>query len=296
MPDERISLTDTRLVPGDALPPADWHAAFTAAFADYLIGPFQLTLAQWPGFLARQGVDLGLSRAAVADGRLLAFALTAPRPELPSPRWRLGTMGAVPAARGAGLAPRLLDDFLARAAAQGAQAVELEVFAANERAVRLYEGRGFAAVHPLRGYERAADAAPLAASAPAPQVVALDEAWAWLDEATQRLPDLPLQVTAPVLAVAAAAASPGTLQAWRAGDAQLVFADRPGEPLQLHGLVDHDPAQAGADALARALVEAFPGRVLRMPPLQRPDIGGDALARAGFVPQPLHQWLMRRAV
>ncbi|MFZ5547762.1 MAG: GNAT family N-acetyltransferase [Pseudomonadota bacterium] len=294
MPDPRASLT---LVPGTELPEADWHAAFTAAFSDYLIGPFRLTLAQWPGFLARQGVDLGLSRAAVVGGQLLAFALAAPRPGLHPPRWRLGTMGAVPEARGAGLAPRLLDDFLSRAAAHGAAFVELEVFAANERAVRLYQGRGFQIVHGLYGYERAAaaTAAPGAADVPAPQALALDDAWAWLDEAERRLPDLPLQVTSGVLAVAAAAA-PGTLHAWRAGEAQLVFAERPGEPVQLHGLVDRDPAQAGAHALANALAAAFPGRLLRMPALQRADIGGDALAAAGFVRQPMHQWLMRRAL
>lgn len=292
MPDDKIALT---LVPGHELPGTEWHAAFTAAFADYLIGPFQLSLAQWPGFLARQGVDLALSRAAVVDGHLLAFALAAPRPGLVPPRWRLGTMGAVPAARGAGLAPRLLDDFLARAAAHGAAVAELEVFAANERAVRLYQGRGFEVVHGLHGYERPTTAEPPAASeGPAPQPVTLDDAWAWLDEAERSLPDLPLQVTSPVLAVAAA--GPGVLRAWRLGSAQLVFADRPGEPLALLSLVDHDPAQAGAEALALAVAAAFPGRLLRMPPLQRADIGGDALERAGFVRQPLHQWLMRRAL
>jgi ribosomal protein S18 acetylase RimI-like enzyme len=295
MPDEQIELTQPVLVPGTGLPDAEWHGAFTDAFSDYLIGPFKLTQAQWPGFLARQGVDLALSRAAVVGGRLLAFALTAPRPGLRPPRGRLGTMGAVPAARGAGLAPRLLDDFLARAQAHGAGHAELEVFAANERAVKLYQRRGFEVVHGLYGYERAADAALAAGPLATPQAVPLDDAWAWLDEAERRLPDLPLQVTAPVLAVAAAA-SPAALQAWRTGDAQVVFADRPGEPVLLHSLVDADPAQAGAVALAQGLASAFPGRVLRMPPLQRADIGGDALERAGFVRQPLHQWLMRRAL
>jgi GNAT superfamily N-acetyltransferase len=286
-----IAPGEVTLLPGDALPAPDWHAAFTAAFADYLIGPFRISLAQWPGFLARQGVDLGLSRAAVWRGQLLAFALTAPRTGLATPRWRLGTMGAVPAARGAGLAPRLLDDFITRARAAGMAAVELEVFAANSRALRLYRGRGFEAVHGLHGFEHAAQA-PVTAAAPPVRAVALEQAWDWLAEAEQRDPELPLQVGAQVLAVAAAAA-PGTLHAWRAGEAQLVFADRPGEALALMSLVDHDPAQAGALALAQALVAAYSGRVLRMPALQRDDLGGLALERAGFVRQPLHQWWMR---
>jgi len=140
-----------RLLSAADLTPADLHAAFGAAFADYLIGPFSLPLAAWPGFLARQGVDLTLSRAALdGEGRILAFCLVAPRPALG--RWRLGTMGALPAARGSGAAPALLDDFIARAAAAGQGAVELEVFAQNARALRLYQGRGFAPLHELHGY------------------------------------------------------------------------------------------------------------------------------------------------
>ncbi len=283
------------LLPGTALPAAEWHAAFTEAFADYLIGPFVLSLEQWPGFLARQGVDLGLSRAAVVDGRIRAFALVAPRPA--RGRWRLATMGARPAARGSGAAPALLQDFVARARAAGVPTVELEVFAANERAVRLYQRHGFAIAHPLRGYERA-PAAPQAAPAPdAGEPVALDAAWAWLDEADATLADLPLQVTAPVLRVAAAAApADAPLQAWRHGPAQLVFAEQPRQAaVAVHSLIDPAPGQPGAQRLAEALAARYPGHTLRVPPLLRPDLGGDALERAGWRPQPLHQWLMRRA-
>jgi ribosomal protein S18 acetylase RimI-like enzyme len=289
MPDDTAALT---LVPAPELSPADWHAAFTAAFADYLIGPFKLTLEQWPGFLARQGIELPLSRAAVVDGSLVAFALVAPRPA--RQRWRLGTMGALPAARGSGAAKRLLDDFIERGRTAGAAMLELEVFAANERGVHLYQGRGFEIVHPLRGYERSPS--PAATEVPAVQVVALDDAWAWLEEADARITDLPLQVTSRVLRVAAAAAPANKpLQAWRHGDAQLVFGEQPAGPvITLHSLVDCDPAQHGAEAFARALAVRYPGHTLRAPQLLRPDLGGDALQRCGFQPLPLHQWLMRR--
>ena len=291
MPDDTTAAT---LVRATDLPPADWHAAFTAAFADYLIGPFNLTLAQWPGFLARQGIDLALSRAAVVDGALVAFALVAPR--LERGRWRLGTMGALPAARGTGAAPALLDDFVNRARDSGVGMLELEVFAANERALRLYQGRGFEIAHPLRGYERAP--APAASEAPSMQPVTLDEAWAWLDTADTRIADLPLQVTSQVLRVAAAAApAEAPLQARRHGEAQLVFSEQPAQrTVTINSLVDLDPAQAGAQALAVALVARYPGHTLRVPALQRPDLGGDALQRIGFEQQRLHQWLMRRAL
>jgi ribosomal protein S18 acetylase RimI-like enzyme len=279
------------LVPGTKVAPAAWHAAFTAAFADYLIGPFELPLAQWPSFLARQGVDLGLSRAAVEAGAVLAFALVAPRPA--RRRWRLGTMGAVPAARGRGLAPALLDDFIARARARQVAAVELEVFAANERALRLYRRHGFETVQPLHGYERAPGPA---AAAPSVEGVTLDSAWRWLDEADARIADLPLQVTAPVLRrVAAAAPLDAPLQAWRHGEAQVVFGETGPHPaVVVHSLVDRDPALPGALALAQALAARYPRHTLRVPPLQRPDLGGEALQRAGWQPRPLHQWLMTR--
>ena len=291
MLNDTIALT---LVPAPDLAPADWHAAFTAAFADYLIGPFNLTLAQWPGFLARQGVDLTLSRAAVVDGLLVAFALVAPR--LERGRWRLGTMGALPAARGTGAAPALLDDFIARAHDAGVSTLELEVFAANERALRLYQGRGFEIVHPLRGYERAPG--PAASKAPSVQPVKLDDAWQWLAAVDARIADLPLQVTPQVLRVAAAAApADAPLQAWRHGEAQLVFSEQPAQrAVTVNSLIDLDPAQAGAQTLAQALVAQYPGHTLRVPALQRPDLGGDALQRVGFERQPLHQWLMRRAL
>jgi ribosomal protein S18 acetylase RimI-like enzyme len=291
MPNDTTALT---LVPAPDLSPADWHAAFTAAFADYLIGPFNLSLAQWPGFLARQGVDLALSRAAVVDGVLVAFALVAPR--LARGRWRLGTMGALPAARGTGAAPALLDDFIHRARCSGVGMLELEVFAANERALKLYQGRNFEIAHPLRGYERAPGLAT--SEAPAVQSATLDDAWRWLDAADANIADLPLQMTSQVLQVAAAAApADAPLQAWRHGEAQLVFSELPAQrAVVINSLVDLDPGQAGAQALALALIAKYPGHTLRVPALQRPDLGGDALQRVGFEPQRLHQWLMRRAL
>lgn len=280
------------LLPGDAIASTDWHAAFTAAFADYLIGPFQLTPAQWPGFLARQGVDLPSSRGWVVQGELRAFALVAPRAGIG--RWRLATMGAVPAARGSGAAAALLDDLVGRAREAGIATLELEAFAANERAVRLYRGRGFEVRHALIGHERPADA-----PAPSPAATGgetteptLAEAWAWLADAEQRIADLPLQVTGRALA-----SSPAPLRAWRRGHAQLVFGAGPTDrTITLHSLVDPQPAQADAEALVATLCAQWPGHALRVPALQRDDLGGRALARLGFAPAPLHQWLMTRPV
>ncbi len=281
-----MSQDPTLVVPAAELAPAPLHQAFVGAFADYLIGPFQTTLAQWPGLLARQGIDLGLSRVVLEgrDRQILAFAFVAPRPE--SGRWRLATMGALPAARGSGAAARLLDDVLARARAAGLAEAELEVFAQNERALRLYRGRGFEALHELHGYQ----ALPGRVAPAACEFRAVDHAaaLAWLrDEAQARLRDLPLQVTA------ASLQSASGVSAWQKGSAQLMFS-QPDEATVLVGsLIDWQPTQTDARALLQALRAEFPQATLRVPQLQRLDLGGQALRELGFETLPLHQLLMR---
>lgn len=273
-------------IPTDQLAPEALHAAFVRAFADYLIGPFNLTLDQWPGFALRQGLDLGLGRAAVdAQGQVLAFALVAPRPTLQ--RWRLGTMGAVPEARGSGAAVELLQDFVNRGREAGLKAVELEVFVQNERAARLYRRHGFVERHALHGWQRVADAGEV--RPPSAELACTHaDALAWLREAETTIPDLPLQVCAEVVSVL-----PMPWTTWRRGSAQLVFTGDRETGVIVRSLIDHNLAQHDAEALVQTLLAAYPGAKLSVPQLQRDDLGGEALQRCGFAVEPLHQALMR---
>lgn len=280
-------MTDFRLVPADTLPPAKLHAAFTAAFADYLLGPFRLPLEQWPRFLARQGVDLSLSRAALAGGEVRAFALTAPRADVAG--WRLGTMGALPASRGSGAARVLLDDFIERARETGRARVELECFAQNERALRLYRGRGFREVCELHGWRLDADAPRAGEADEGVRPLPLSQAYERIDTISRRRADLPLQVTP-----ASLQAQPAALQAWSCGDAVVVAGDGGPRQLTIHGLLDETPRQEGARRLLRHLLLSFPGHAIQVPQLQRDDLGGRALRELGFARQPLHQVLMHR--
>jgi GNAT superfamily N-acetyltransferase len=275
------------LVGADTLAPADLHAATVAAFADYLVGPFQMTLQQYGSFIGRQGVDLARSRAAVqADtGAIGAFAFVCPRAD--TGRWRLGVMGALPAARGTGAAPALLDDFIARAKAEGLPWVELECFAGNERALRLYRSRGFEAVCALNGWKAPDDAAPATAAATGVRPVDRATAFAWLAEADVRLADMPFPNTDRSLS-----AQERPLAFWQCGGAQLVFSVLEGTPTQVHSLIDHDPALRDAETLAHALRAAHPDAFA--PPILRDDLGGEALRRAGFAPHGMSQVLMKR--
>jgi predicted N-acetyltransferase YhbS/L-amino acid N-acyltransferase YncA len=281
-------MSDPVLIPTDQIAPEALHAAFGRAFADYVAGPFQLPLAQWTGFLQRQGIELALGRAVLDahSGAVQAFALVAPRPALA--RWRLGTMGAVPEARGHGAAVQLLEDFVQRGRAAGLAAVELEVFAQNTRALRLYRRHGFVEQHALQGWQGLghADGQDPVASAHA---VRTNAALAWLREAELRTADLPLQVGAELVQ-----RLPTGWSAWQRGSAQLVFSGDAALGIAVRSLIDLDPAQQDAESLIRALLAVHPGARITVPALQRPDLGGAALRRCGFAPEALHQFIMRR--
>jgi len=277
-------MNSATLVAADTRPETELHAATIAAFSDYLAGPFQMTLEQFPSFIARQGIDLARSRLAIHDGAVGAFAFVCPRPEVG--RWRLGVMAAVPAARGTGAAPALLDDFIARAGAEGLPWVELECFAQNERALRLYRSRGFEVISSLNGWKL-----PEGAGAPAPagdvRPVDRERALAWLAQADRRLEWLPFPNSNRCMA-----AQVRPLSFWQCGGAQLAFSVVEGTPTQIHSLVDLDPALRDAQVLARAVAAAHPDAFA--PPILRDDFGGEALRRAGFAPHGMSQVLMRR--
>lgn len=265
---------------------ADLHAANLAAFADYIAGPMHLPFDQWPSLIARQGIDLARSRVAVRAGAIASYAYACPRPDVG--RWRLAIMGALPAARGTGAAPALIDDFLARAKAEGMAHAELECFAANERALRLYRSRGFEVVCALNGW-KAPDASAPAGVPREVLAVAREAAFAWLDDAVHDVPWLPYQSTSRCLA-----AQVRPLTSWRCGSAQLVFSAVEGTQTVVHSIIDRDADMADAEVLARALAAAHPGTFA--PPIFRDDLGGDGFAQAGWVPHDLNQVLMRRVL
>ena len=285
-------MTDSMsIVPAAAVPPAALWAAFNAAFADYLIGPPQLPEAQWPAFLRRQGVELAFSRVALqGEHEVQAFALMGRFSDRFTLRTRVATMGARRETRGTGIAPRLLEQVITEARERGDAALELEVFAQNTVALRLYRAHGFEPVCELYGYESAAVSPEDWPPTQPPYQVTLEGAAAWLR--AHAAPDLPFQVSPPALD---ANATP-PLVAWRAGDAQLVFTARDAAHVSIASLFDASAAQADAQLLLRALRGQYPAATLRVPQLQRLDLGGRALEAVGFQRLPLYQLLMRHTL
>jgi hypothetical protein len=181
----------------------------------------------------------------------------------------------------------LLDDFVARAQAAGMRSVELECFAQNTRALRLYEGRGFREVDALHGWQHPGGSGVEPADVPVQ--VGLPDAFDWLGACLAAGVPLPLQVTPRSLR-----ALPLALQAWRRGQAQLVFSEGADARIQVHSLVDRVPAQQDARALAAALLARYARHAMQVPQLQRQAVGGAALESLGFERLPLQQLWLRR--
>lgn len=277
--------------PADSVDPAAMVDAFNAAFADYLIRFPPLDAEGWRLFVQRQGTDLALGRVALRGDEVVAFALVTPRPPA---RSRIAVMGARPGERGRGTAAWLLDDAIESARRRGERSIELEVFAQNPRAERLYRSRGLETVCALYGYTLDADATPAAASGTLtsgmPAEVRRDAAVRWLDETLRDASERwPWQVTG-----SAVAATPGEVTCWQLAGAQLVVRVPAEGAVSVVSLVDRDPAQAGAVALLAALRARWPGRALQAPQVQREDGPARAFEAAGWRRQPLHQWLLRR--
>ena len=279
------------VVSGADVAPQALAECFNASFAHYVAGTMVLDTAGLAHFLARQGADAALSRVAVdATGRPLGFVFIGRRHERDGVRCRVGAMGLLPEARGSGVAQHLLEGVIAEASARGDSAIELEVFAQNPRAHRLYRAFGFADVMPLYGYTCEASSVVAGGSRPIePQELALAAAADWL---ARQPADRPFQQSAHLLRTAAMR---GT--AWQAGTALVVFEAQPDNGVLALRVV-HEAGAAG-DSLAglvARLAADHAGLRLQMPALLAPQLGGDVLERLGFTRQPLHQYLMRRAL
>jgi RimJ/RimL family protein N-acetyltransferase len=101
------------------------------------------TVEETRAFLTSLAESGGVQMLAVAGDTVVGWCDVVPLPfEGMRHVGRLG-MGLVPAWRGQGLGRRLLREVLGRAFSAGLLRVELEVFASNVAAIRLYEREGF---------------------------------------------------------------------------------------------------------------------------------------------------------
>lgn len=275
---DAVSIAPASSVPSDAI-----RDCLNEAFSDYLIHLPRLDDGDWRHFLFRQGVDLGLSRVGVTDEQVISFALVTPRS---NERWRVAVMGARPEARGTGIAPRLLDETIADAQARGLRSVELEVFAQNTRAKRLYLSRGMAPAAVLRAF----DATPSSRRAMLPFATVSHAAAVQRASEIEagRGPYLPWQVCSDSIR-----RLPATVHCWQSGSAQMVFTESTGL-IFVQSLLDSSSDYASATELLAVLRATYPEAMLRAQQLQAEDGAARAFRDAGWVEAELYQNLLVR--
>lgn len=276
---------EVRIAPAASVSTDEIRDCLNESFSDYLIRLPRFEADGWSTFLHRQGVDIGLSRVGIAGDRVVSFALVTPRSSV---SWRVAVMGARPDARGTGIAPRLLDETIAEAQSRRITSIELEVFAQNTRALRLYQSRGMTPASVLKAFD--ATATSRRAMLPVTSVTH--------DAAVRRARDiealspvyLPWQVCSESIR-----RMPGVPHCWQSGSAQLVFAEMTGLIL-VQSLLDSDPAHASASGLLATLRDAYPEAMLRAPQLQAENGAARAFRDAGWTEADLYQNLMRRTL
>jgi ribosomal protein S18 acetylase RimI-like enzyme len=250
------------------------------AFANYIAGPVRLDRSGLAGMIAREGIDLFLSRVLVQNDTPLGFILIARQ------GWtdRIAVMGMIPKAQQQGLGRMFLTRILEEAKLRGERTLVLEAFEQNLPAVSLYKRVGFEVVERLYGY-----------SADHIQPVA-DDRLCEIDivQAANRVvqygePMLPWQISGPVLT---RLGSPN--RAYQLDHACAIISDPTHEAIYVRALIvePEHRRQGYATRLLKALAAIYSGKKWSITPTCPERIGEPFFPEIGFTRNELHQVLM----
>lgn len=262
----------------------DWDqaaAAFTRCYEGYVI-PIAMTASDLRDRFDAEDVDRSVSHVILDGADVAALGVVARRGR----RSRLAAFGVAPPWRDQRLGTRVIEGILAEAGSRGDEAMELEVFAHNPAAIRLYERHGFVATDRLLGFEKLAPAETgrdlrLAVVDPRhlPARLATEAALPWqLQWVTLLRQNLPWEFVG-------------------RGDGALALVDRSREAAVQLRFIYTPPAlrRAGHARRLLAAIEADAGgRPVRIAQLV-PSSLEDAMQRLGFVPGTQTQWRMTKA-
>ena len=273
-------------VPAFDLPLAEQAAVFSAAYQDYLAGPFTANAAELSRILYHQGADLWLSRFLRVHGQWAGFGYINRTGE----RARLAGMGFVPSARGQGLGRRLLEQLILESRDRGERGMSLEVFEQNHPAVALYRKAGFRDVGRLYGWRHSGFTFD-----ECPEIARISEIP--VDSLLNRphaieYPDLPWQISRHALACLPPGARTYTLE-----DAALIIGDpvSPAIPVRILAATTLESRAMNWPALrtlAQSVIASIPGRTWTAPQLFPEPFGPSFFEPLGFQRLPLNQILM----
>ena len=118
------------------------HHCFIKAFGDYQV-PLELPFERFRSMLARNGFEAGLSAGAFCEGQLVGFVLNGIRDYISGKLAYDSGTGVLPKFRGQGIASGLLEFIIEKLAQSGVYGYVLECITTNEKALALYQKKGF---------------------------------------------------------------------------------------------------------------------------------------------------------
>ena len=247
---------------------------FNRGFEDYFM-PINFDEQHFTAFVARDGIDLVLSRVLVDDDQTIGLGMIAKRGESS----RLAAMGIARDWRNRGAGTWLLKYLMNEANQRGEKKMGLEVIFQNEPAVHLYEKFGFKKIRQLFGF---------LAKEPAGKA---DDAFETCDihllienAKLDCLPNLPWQVD-----VEAVRHNAETTFGFRLNDSYIATTNPEGEQVFIRILVSKQ--QNEAQKLLNALFAAHPGKTWHVPAIF-PEEQAPIFENVGMEKQEISQWQM----
>ena len=260
-------------------PASDYTSAeladlFNRGFEDYFM-PVEFDEEHFSIFIARDGIDLSLSRVLLNEDQPIGLGLVASRGDIS----RLGAMGIVKGWRSRGAGTWLVEKLMDEARRRGERRMWLEVIVQNEPAAHVYQKFGFKKIRQLFGFIAKEPAGRPGGGLEACEIELV------IQKAEQySLPDLPWQAD-----VEALKQNAETSFGYRLNDSYIAVSNPENEHIAIRILVSGN--QGEAENLLNALFAAHPGKTWHVPAVF-PEEQASIFENVGMEKQEISQWQM----
>ena len=249
---------------------------FNRSFEDYFM-PVEFDEEHFSTFVARDGIDLELSRILLHDNQPIGLGMISSRGDVS----RLAAMGIAKDWRSRGAGTWLVEKLIDEARGRGESKMWLEVIVQNEPAVHIYKKSGFKTVRQLFGY-----LAKEPAGKPGGRLEACEIDLVIQKAEEYSLPDLPWQVDVESLRQNAE-----TSFGYRLDGSYIAVTNPENEHIAVRILASENAWQDGEERLLKALFAAHPGKIWHVPAIF-PEEQAPVFEHAGMTREEISQWQM----